>query len=222
MALRCEGLAKHFGKGPSKQTVLDQVSLEFRAGERCALLGPSGSGKTTLISILGCLVSPTSGTVEIAGANVDYRSKGKLSSLRREKIGFVFQSAQLLPFLTVYDNLYLAGRNAGVGAKELSLRIGQLLERLGVSHLRQKSPNSLSGGERQRIAVARAVVHRPPILLADEPTASLDWQNGRKVVELLVDSARINNSLLITVTHDPRVAEHFDRHLTMDSGKVHQ
>ncbi len=220
MILRCENLTKYFGTAQSRQVVLESVSLDFRAGETCALLGPSGSGKTTLISIFGCLLSPCGGTVTINGKMVKYRSKGRLATIRRRQIGFVFQQSQLLPFLNVYDNLFFTGRNAGISSCELRSRIESLLERLGIQHLRTKRPNAASGGERQRVAVARALLHRPPILLADEPTAALDWENGRNVVELLVGVARSEQSLLITVTHDPRVANFFDRRLTMDSGRV--
>ncbi len=220
MVLRCENLTKYFGVGRTRQTVLDGVSLDFKAGETCALIGPSGSGKTTLISILGCLLSPCSGTVELNDRNIIYRSKGTLASIRRRHIGFVFQQAQLLPFLNVYDNLYVTGHNSGMRSDDLKKRIDFLLGTLGIEYLRFKYPNAASGGERQRVAVARALLNRPLIMLADEPTAALDWENGRKVIELLVGCARSENSLLITVTHDPRVSQHFERQLKMENGKV--
>jgi putative ABC transport system ATP-binding protein len=215
--LECRGLSMVFGSGRAAQTALSEVSLAFRPGESCVLLGPSGSGKTTLLSILGCLLTPTLGTVLIDGQAVNPR---RLSTIRRQRIGFVFQQAQLLPFLTVQDNLHVAGRNAGLSSQRLKGRMDELLTRLGISELRDKLPDSLSGGERQRVAIARAMLHRPPVLLADEPTAALDWANGQNVVELLTAEAKTEQSVLITVTHDTRLVRYFHRVLQIESGRI--
>ena len=147
-------------------------------------------------------------------------SCGQLCSLRRDKIGFIFQHAQLLPFLSVKENLEIVGRNAGLSASYLGKRIEELLERLGITAMCHKRPSHLSGGQRQRVAIARALIHRPPILLADEPTAALDWQTGEAAVRLLVIQAREEGSLLITVTHDTRLLPMFGRILRIEGGRL--
>ena len=155
MLLSCENVTKRFGSGQSQQTVLDGISLSLKKGDSLALLGPSGSGKTTLLSILGCMLSPTEGKVFIDGKQVNFRRPWQLTSLRRNRIGFVFQQAQLLPFLTVYDNLALSARNAGLSWQARRTRINQLLDQLDIARIKNRYPNSASGGERQRVAVAR-------------------------------------------------------------------
>jgi putative ABC transport system ATP-binding protein len=220
--LECEGVAKTYGKGPLAEEVLKDVSLSLNRGEACVLLGPSGSGKTTLLSILGCMLSPSRGELRIEGRSVKHGSLGQLTALRRHHIGFVFQHAQLLPFLTVEENLRLVGRNAGLARSRLESRMGQILEDLDIVPLRHKRPGEVSGGQRQRVAIARAALHSPSIILADEPTAALDWQHGEAVVRLLTRQARRENALLVTVTHDTRLVGMFDRVLSMDSGKVRE
>jgi putative ABC transport system ATP-binding protein len=218
--LECRRIGHVFGAGALGETVLRDVSLAFAAGERCVLMGPSGSGKTTLLSILGCLLSPTSGELILDGERVNHERPGSLSALRRQKIGFVFQHAQLLPFLSLYENLAIVGRNSGLQGDDLKLRLNDLLERLGIAELRKKLPHQASGGQRQRFAIARAVLHRPAILLADEPTAALDWQNGEAAVRLLVEQAQREGTLLITVTHDARLLPLFERTLHIANGQV--
>jgi len=219
-ALACQKLTKIYGRGNVAETALAEVTLAFGVGESCVLMGPSGSGKTTLLSIIGCLASPTGGTVEIAGRPVNYNRKGMLTKLRRTHIGFVFQHAQLLPFLSVRENLRIVARNAGLAKGDATKRIQSLLERLGISQYANRKPNNLSGGQRQRVAIARAVLHRPQIILADEPTAALDWENGQAVTKLLIEQARHDRALLIVVTHDARLTRMFDRVLHLESGKV--
>ncbi|MCY2993424.1 MAG: ABC transporter ATP-binding protein [Planctomycetota bacterium] len=218
--IECTNITKDFGSGHTRQAVLAGVSLRFGAGESCVLLGPSGSGKTTLLSILGCLLSPTDGQLRLRGELVPFRSKGRLAWLRRRHIGFVFQQAQLLPFLTIEENLTAVGQNAGLDRRTLRNRVNELLDVLGLQDLRRKSPLQASGGERQRVAVARALVHWPPIILADEPTAALDWANGQNVVRLLAEQTQRMQSLLIAVTHDTRLVPMFQRTLRIDSGRI--
>lgn len=218
--LVCDAVTRSYGKGPTHQTVLDGISLDFARGESVALVGPSGSGKTTLLTILGCLLSPSSGSLRVDGQEIDHGRKAMLNHVRSRIMGFVFQHAQLLPFLDVWDNLKVVGRNAGLGRSSLSNRITEVLEALDIAGLRRKMPNQVSGGERQRVAIARAVLHQPSIILADEPTASLDWQNGLAVVKMLVRQAKEQGALLITVTHDTRLLDLFDRILSIDQGKV--
>jgi putative ABC transport system ATP-binding protein len=145
-----------------------------------------------------------------------------LTELRRDKIGFVFQHAQLLPFLSVEDNLRVVAKNAGLSAVRVGQRITELTKTLGIEPYRHRKPAELSGGQRQRVAIARAVLHRPPIVLADEPTAALDWENGQAAIRLLVEQARAEHSLLIVVTHDTRLVKHFDRVLRMESGRIQE
>jgi putative ABC transport system ATP-binding protein len=216
--LECVGVRHTFGRGELAEDVLRGVSVAFEPGQACVLMGPSGSGKTTLLSILGCLLTPTSGRVVLEGKAVDFTARGSLGRLRRDKIGFVFQHAQLLPFLTVAENLDVVGRNAGLSARAVGRRVGELLERLGIAAMRHKRPDQLSGGQRQRVAIARAMLNRPPILLADEPTAMLDWTHGEAAVRLLVEQARAEGALLLAVTHDARLLPMFGRHLSITGG----
>jgi putative ABC transport system ATP-binding protein len=218
--VECENVSKRYGVGELSEWVLAGVSLTFRRGEMCVLLGPSGSGKTTLLSILGCMLSPTTGALHIAGHRVEFMRAATLSELRRRYIGFVFQHAQLLPFLTVEENLRIVGRNAGLSDAAVTERIERLLTRLSVDQLRRKSPAQLSGGQRQRVAIARALLHKPLVLLADEPTAALDWHAGAGVAELLVEQAKAEQAVLVVVTHDTRLVRQFDRVLRIDGGRV--
>lgn len=218
MTLACKDVSHSFAS--DSERVLESVSLACQRGEACALMGPSGSGKTTLLCILGCLLRPASGNVLLDGSPVDYRCHQMLTQLRREQVGFVFQHAQLIPFLTAEENCAIIGRNAAVGQPELQSRIDTLFDRLGIAGLLSKKPDKLSGGERQRVAIARALVHRPAVVLADEPTAALDWTSGRAAVEMLVERAKQQNAVLITVTHDARILSYFDRVLRIDSGRL--
>jgi putative ABC transport system ATP-binding protein len=218
--LECIDVRHTFGQGELAENVLRGISASFEATQTCVLMGPSGSGKTTLLSILGCLLTPTSGQLMLQGNKVDFTARGSLGRLRRDKIGFVFQHAQLLPFLTVAENLELIGRNAGLSSQMLEQRVGELLERLEIAAMKHKRPDQLSGGQRQRVAVARALLTRPPVLLADEPTASLDWQHGEAAVRLLVEQARAEGALLLAVTHDARLLPLFNRHLSISEGRL--
>ncbi len=218
--LECHDIGKVYGAGPLAERVLSGVSCSMRRGEACALLGPSGSGKTTLLSILGCLLSPTAGVLRIDGKQVDHAARGCLTELRRTVLGFVFQQAQLLPFLSMGDNLRIVGRNAGLARSFVEARITCLGARLGIADLLVKKPHLASTGQRQRVSIARALLHQPPIVLADEPTAALDWETGRTVIELLAEQARRENALLVTVTHDVRVLDVFDRVFHLERGRL--
>ncbi|HET6880277.1 MAG TPA: ABC transporter ATP-binding protein [Pirellulales bacterium] len=218
--LYCQNLTHVYGRGDMAETALADVSLEFEAGETCVLMGPSGSGKTTLLSILGCLLTPTRGELYVCGEAVHAAPRHKLTALRRKAIGFVFQHAQLLPFLSLEDNLLVIGDNVGLSRHELKDRIDRLLERLDIGRLRRRRPHEVSGGQRQRFAVARALLHGPKIVLADEPTAALDWRHGEEAVKLLIEEARSAGALLITVTHDARLARLFERELHIENGRI--
>lgn len=218
--LSCQNLTHVYGRGEVAERAVEDVSVEFAPGESCVLMGPSGSGKTTLLSILGCLLTPTQGELYICGEAVHHAAPKKLTDLRRGTIGFVFQHAQLLPFLSLEGNLTAIGQNAGLERRELKHRIDGLLERLEIGRLRRRRPHEVSGGQRQRFAIARALLHRPKIVLADEPTAALDWRHGEEAVKLLIDEARAAEALLITVTHDSRLVPLFDRVLHLENGAV--
>lgn len=218
--LIADRLAKTYGQGDLAELALREVSLELAVEQSCVLLGPSGSGKTTLLSILGCLLTPTAGELSIAGNRVRFNRPSELIELRRRSLGFVFQHAQLLPFLTVEDNLRVVAVNAGLSRAATAARISDLTARLGVASYRRRKPAALSGGQRQRVAIARALLHRPAIILADEPTAALDWENGQAAIRLLIAQAKAESALLIVVTHDTRLVPLFDRVLHMESGRL--
>ncbi len=218
-ALTCHDVSKTYGTGELAQTVVDRVTLSLARGTTCVLVGPSGSGKTTLLSLWGCLLTPTSGEIQLDGQTVPFDSRRRLADLRRTRLGFVFQHSQLLPFLSVEENLRIVGRNAGMVDGEIGNRTVELAERLGIARLIKRRPGDLSGGQRQRAAIARAVFHRPSIILADEPTAALDRENGQAAVALLIEQAKANNALLIAVTHDTRLLEQFDCRYSMESGR---
>lgn len=216
--MTCRGITKNYGSGDIFERVLKRVDLEFFEGQASVLVGPSGSGKTTLLSILGCLLAPSEGQLLIADQTVSFSDKSSLTEVRRQKLGFIFQHAQLLPFLTIEENLAIVGRNAGMTEIDIKQRLDGLLKRLELQVMRYKYPAQLSGGQRQRVAIARALLHRPSIVLADEPTAALDWNTGKTVVELLLEQARLEKAVLVVVTHDTRMLPLFDRILTIADG----
>jgi len=222
MALLCKSVRHTYGRGDTAVSVLDGVDLAVAASECAVLCGPSGSGKTTLLSIVGCLLTPTDGEVRIAGEDVSSAPSASLARLRRERIGFIFQHAQLLPFLTVRENLEVVGRNAGLSTGDCKTRVDSLLERLEMGGHCGKKAAVLSGGQRQRVAVARALLGRPAIVLADEPTAALGWEIGQVVVELLMRHAKEEGAGLLVVTHDMRLLPQFERHFDMEAGTVRE
>ena len=218
--MSCRGITKSYGSGEMLEQVLKPVDLDFFQGQASVLIGPSGSGKTTLLSILGCLLAPSEGQLLIENGSVNFSDKSSLTEVRRQKLGFIFQHAQLLPFLSIEENLALIGLNAGMHKDDVKQRLDNLLERLELLPMRLKYPSQLSGGQRQRVAIARALLHRPSIVLADEPTAALDWNTGKTVVELLLEQARREQAVLVVVTHDTRMLPLFDRILSIADGML--
>ncbi len=218
--LSATDLVKKYGDGELSEPVLHGVSLDLHAGESCLLMGPSGSGKTTLLSHLGCLLKPTSGTIQLDGRPVSFTNPAELAEVRRKSLGFVFQHAQLLPFLSVEENLALVARNSGMPEEEIAERSGELLGHLELEAQRCKPPGQLSGGQRQRVAIARSLIHSPSVVLADEPTAALDWSVGRKVVDLLIQEVREGGAALLVVTHDQRLLPMFDRSIRIEGGRL--
>ncbi|MFZ5450668.1 MAG: ABC transporter ATP-binding protein [Thermodesulfobacteriota bacterium] len=220
--LEISGLSKVFGSGRLEVRALDGVSLAIHAGELAALMGPSGSGKTTLLLCVSLILEPTAGTVVFDGDTIyqDGWTGVDVRRLRREKIGFVFQSANLIPFLTAKENVLFPLNLVGVNGEAAERRVAELLEYMEISERAHYLPALLSGGEQQRVAIARALANRPKLILADEPTASLDTTRGKKVMEMLKKIARENQTAVITVTHDARMIEGFDAVYHLKDGKL--
>ncbi|WP_243459556.1 ABC transporter ATP-binding protein [Metabacillus bambusae] len=218
--LLLEKVSKVYSDGGRSVKVLDEVSLQVNAGELVAVVGPSGSGKSTFLSIAGALLSPSSGRIIIDNNEIHKLPEKKLNEIRLEKIGFVFQSSNLIPYLTVRDQLLLIPELAGQNNKEAEKRTDHLLMRLGLTHRQHNYPNHLSGGERQRVAIARAWMNDPEIILADEPTASLDSERGRNVIQMLADEVKLRDKAAIMVTHDTRMLDLCDRVVFIEDGRL--
>jgi putative ABC transport system ATP-binding protein len=221
--VRLSGISKHFGEGETRVDALREVSLEVFPGEVVALLGPSGSGKTTLLNVIGCIIDPSSGSMEIDGERVLENGRWRRSDLRRlrlDKIGFIFQFHNLIPFLDATDNVALAQHLAGVGAAAARARAVELLDYLEVGHRRNAMPAKLSGGEAQRVAIARALANRPRIILADEPTAALDSKRAGIVMDLLRKVAVEQDAAIVAVTHDDKIFDRFDRIHELRDGRL--
>ncbi|MFC3747172.1 ABC transporter ATP-binding protein [Paenibacillus sp. GCM10012306] len=216
--LTMKQVTKTYGDGDTTISVLNKLNLEVQAGEFVAVLGPSGSGKSTFLSTAGALLSPTSGEVLIDGESLKDKDKSALTQLRLEKIGFMFQSAQLLPYLKVEEQLLYVAKLAKLGTKESKQRADYLLKRLGIWERRNQYPEALSGGEKQRVAIARAWMNKPAILFADEPTASLDFKRGKEVVSMIADEVKREGKAAVMVTHDERMLEWCDRVLHLEEG----
>jgi putative ABC transport system ATP-binding protein len=202
-------------------TALGGVSVRIRAGEAVAVMGPSGCGKSTLLNIIAGLDRPTAGTVTVQGDDLGRLNETGLALFRRRHIGMIFQFFNLLDDLPALDNVALAGQLTGASARRARARALDLLDELGVADRRDSYPAALSGGERQRVAVARALMNRPALLLADEPTGALDSRSGGQVMQLLIDLNRSGQTVLI-VTHDPRLAARCGRMIEMTDGRVSQ
>ncbi len=219
--LKAEHLYKMYGQNNlnSVQAVED-VSLELKAGEIVMISGPNGSGKTTLLSLLGCMGKPTEGRIKIIDCEVTCLSQPELTDFRLKNIGFIFQTFRLLNFLTVLENVKLILNLAGKSGVAAHQRAKFLLEELNIDHRANFFPPALSGGEKQRVAIARALANDPPLLLADEPTGSLDYQTGQSVIQLLSNVAKTHQKAVAIVTHDPRIEHYADRILKMEDGHL--
>ena len=217
--LEAHGVTKAFGSGSGQVQVLKGVDLELRAGELTLLMGPSGSGKTTLLSILGCILSPTDGYLNIAGHSTANLSGEAFARLRRRHVGLVFQSYNLFPTLTALENVMLAldVRDAWIAPEQEAKRA---LESVGLGHRIHTYPAKLSGGEKQRVAIARALAGSPSVILADEPTAALDSENGAAVMALLSEVAKDPNRAVLAVTHDHRILSYADRIIAIEDGRM--
>lgn len=209
--LRVDRVRKAYGSGHTEVVAVSDATMAVDEGEFVALLGPSGSGKSTLISIIGGLLTPTSGTVHVGDTEVTSMSKRELTRFRAQRVGFVFQSANLVPFLSARENLLYAANLVGTPRRQARDRADQLLEELGLAERSKNLPEQLSGGERQRVAIGRALMNDPDLILVDEPTAALDTERGRQVVQLLRTEIKSRNKTGIMVTHDLRMVEYTDR-----------
>ncbi|MDN4525970.1 ABC transporter ATP-binding protein [Fictibacillus fluitans] len=218
--LMLQDVKKTFGDGDQQVEVLKGITLEVKTGEFVAVVGPSGSGKSTFLSVAGALLSPTSGRIMIGNQDISTLGTKELNQIRLKYIGFVFQSANLIPYLTVRDQLLLLPELEHQKHKEAEKIADSLLERLGLLHRKNHYPEQLSGGERQRTAIARAWMNDPEIILADEPTASLDSERGRSVVQMLADEVKLREKAAIMVTHDQRMLDLCDRVVYMEDGRL--
>jgi len=218
--LNAHQLHKCYRSASATQTVFDALSFEVAHGEIVALLGASGSGKTTLLNLLSGIDTPDGGQVSIDGTDVHALGEPQRTLFRRHHIGFVFQFFNLIPTLTVGENIALPMELVGTGPGDAGRRVHALLEQVGLAHVADRYPETLSGGEQQRTAVARALAHRPKILLADEPTGNLDEDTGQQIIDLLTGLAREQQTTMLIVTHSRQVAGAADRVLQLQHGRI--
>lgn len=218
-ALDLEDVGKTYGSGDNEVVALQHATLTVAHNEMLALLGPSGSGKTTLLSIAGGLLSPTSGRVEVGGQDISGFNASQLNRFRRESVGFVFQQVNLVPFLTARENLMVIDEISGGRSGRASVaRADQLLEELGLAERGDNMPGQLSGGERQRVAVGRALMNEPKLVLIDEPTSALDTELGNQVMELIRHEIKERGTAAVIVTHDTRMIHYCDRTVSIVDG----
>lgn len=219
MGLVVKDISKTFGEKSSKTEVLKDINFEVKDGEFIILNGASGSGKTTLLTILGGLLSQTSGDVVYEGKSLFERHTNK-AHLRLNDIGFIFQDSHLVPYLKVLDQLTLVGKEAGMSSKEAQARAKELLTKIGLEEQLNSYPHMLSGGQQQRVAIMRALMNHPKIVLADEPTASLDASRAQEVVEMIRKQIKANQMIGIMITHDESLFKYADRIIELYDGKI--
>lgn len=217
--IQIENVSREYGDGKVVYA-LDHVSLQIGQGERVAVMGPSGSGKSTLLNLICGLDEPSSGEVKIDGVNIASLNDDARTRLRREKIGMIFQTFNLLPTLTASENVALPLRLNGTSRKDAESRAKMMLDKVGLGARATHRPDEMSGGERQRIAIARALIFQPPVLLADEPTGNLDSKTGEEILALLDDLHREFRTTILMVTHNDEAARHCDRVIRLRDGKV--
>ncbi len=213
-------LRKSYRVGESSVEALKGVSLAVAGGEMVALTGPSGSGKSTLLNLCGLIDTPDAGSRELCGKPLDGLDEIRLTQLRREKVGFIFQGFNLVPVMTVYDNVEYPLLLLGIAAEERRRRVAEALHRVGLDAFARRLPDALSGGQRQRVAIARALIKAPALVIADEPTANLDSATARQIVDLLHELAQERSASVVVATHDERMSSHCDRVLHLIDGEL--
>ena len=214
-------VCRYFGDDQETMVkAVDRVSIEIERGEFTAIVGPSGSGKTTLLHLLGGLDNPTSGSVELSGTNIADMSGATLSDFRRDHIGFIFQSYNLIPVFSAEENIEYIMLLQGVDASERKRRVADMLQQVGLEGLGNRRPNKLSGGQQQRVAIARAMVSRPQIILADEPTANLDSKNGIALLDLMKELNQQSKMTFVFSTHDEKIMSRASRLIHMQDGEI--
>ncbi|MCU7664474.1 MULTISPECIES: ABC transporter ATP-binding protein [Bacillus cereus group] len=218
--LKLDKVSKVYGEGNTEVTALHPISLDVKAGEFIGIVGPSGSGKSTLLSIAGALLSPSKGDIYIREQNITKLSEKEMTDIRLKKIGFIFQFANLVPYLNVKEQLLYIAKLKKDSKKESEKRADHLLAAFGLAERTNHYPNQLSGGEKQRVAIARAFMNNPDLILADEPTASLDSKRAREVVEMMKREVKESQKAAIMITHDERMLDVCDRILTLRDGKL--
>jgi putative ABC transport system ATP-binding protein len=219
-AIRVRELTKTYAEGNTGTLALRGVDLDVHSGELLMLMGPSGSGKTTLLSIMGCILTASSGSVQIAGKEITRLTEEQLPAIRLEHVGFVFQGFNLFPTLTASENVELMLDLKGVAARSAKKRAAELLDQVGLSGKHDSFPSDLSGGQKQRVAIARALAGDPGIILADEPTAALDSHTGKNVMEMMSELAHKRDRTVVIVTHDSRVLSFADRIVRIEDGAI--
>ena len=215
--IKLQDITKVYPMGSRELTVLRGINIHIERGELVAIMGPSGSGKTTILNLIGCLDKPTSGSYYLEGREVSRLSSGELAQIRGQKIGFVFQTFNLLPRLSALANVELGLRYAGGGDSNRAI---EALAKIGLSDRANHRPTELSGGEQQRVAIARALVKTPPLILADEPTGNLDSRSGEEIISILTSLHSEQNITLVVVTHDPNIAHNCQRIIHVKDGQV--
>lgn len=220
-AIRIESVSKVYPLGKTEVRALKNINLNIEVGEFTTIAGPSGCGKSTMLNLIGCMDTPTSGEVYIENQPISRLSDKDLTRLRLEKLGFIFQSFNLIPVLTVYQNIeFPLLIHGGYAPKDRARIIGELIEEVGLKDQARQKSNELSGGQRQRVAIARALVTNPRIVLADEPTANLDSSTGERIINLMKDINKTHKTTFIFSTHDPQVMKHASRIVRLKDGEV--
>ena len=220
LVIEATNVVKYLGSGAGRVAAVRGISLSLTGGQLALLMGPSGSGKTTLLSMLGCMLTPTSGTIRILGQATAGLLPERLADLRRRHVGFIFQNYHLFPTLTAAENVRLALEMSGEHPWRAHAKAANALETVGLAHKVRAFPRELSSGEQQRIAIARALVANPAVVLADEPTAALDSANGHAIMTLLAKIAKDPSRAVLIVTHDPRVLPFADRVVNIEDGRL--
>jgi putative ABC transport system ATP-binding protein len=220
VAVRTRGIDMFFGDGETKVTALKQADFEANRGELVMLVGPSGCGKTTLLSVIAGTLTPQAGMVEVFGQRLDGLGQEELTAFRRKHLGFVFQSFNLIPTLSVLENVMVPLLIQGVAQSVAAAKARAILEKVGLKGREDGRPNALSGGQQQRVAIARALVHEPSLLICDEPTSALDKDTGAQIMQMVRDLSRSPDRCVVVVTHDHRIFRFADRIAEMEDGRI--